>query len=100
MDAKYIWQRKDWPAFRWDVERLFPLCSEARYRQGQFLGVMSSIGFELRLEDELAITIDDVLKTSAIEGEVLNPSSVRSSIARRLGLPEGGMARTDRKVDG
>ncbi len=98
--ADYIWQRHDWPAFRWRAERLLPLLSDARHRQGRLLGTMASVGFDLRLESELAATADDVLKTSAIEGEVLDPASVRSSIARRLGLPDGGLRPADRRVDG
>ncbi len=96
----YLWQRSQWPRFRWDSERLFPLFSQARYRQGRFLGTMASMGFDLRLESELAVTAEDVVKTSAIEGEVLNRASVRSSIARRLGLADGGVAPADRKIDG
>ena len=98
--ASYIWQRSDWPAFRWDAARLMAMLSGARFRQGKFLGTMSRIGFDLRLESELVATADDVLKTSAIEGEVLDPASVRSSIARLLGLPDGGLRPADRRVDG
>ena len=61
---------------------------------------MRDIGMNARLESELAASSEDVIKTSAIEGEVLNPASVRSSIARRLGLLEGGQTGTDRKVEG
>lgn len=97
---RYIWQDPTWPLFRWDANRLLPLLAEARYRQGRFLGVMRDIGMNARLESELAATSEDVIKTSAIEGEALNPASVRSSIARRLGLPDGGQTGTDRKVEG
>ena len=98
--TKYIWQNPDWPAMRWDAERLLPRFTEARFRQGRFLGVMRDIGFDARMESELAATCEDVIKTSAIEGEVLNPASVRSSIARRLGMAEGGLINNDRKVEG
>ena len=98
--VSYIWQDPKWPQFRWDVEGLLASLVEARHRQGLFLGTMRDIGFDARLESELAATCEDVIKTSAIEGDVLNPASVRSSIARRLGIPDGGQAPTDRKVDG
>lgn len=96
----FIWEDEEWPDFRWDNARLMPILTDARYSQGRFLGTMKSLGFDARLTSELEATTDDVIKTSAIEGEVLNPASVRSSIARRLGLPEGGLAPADRKVDG
>lgn len=96
----YIWQRADWPKFRWNDAILLPAVSAARFRQGQFLGVMATAGFEARLEAELTATSEDAIKTSAIEGEILNPGSVRSSIARRLGIPNGGLAPSDRKIDG
>jgi len=96
----YIWQRSAWPNFRWDAQHLLPRITDARFRQGRFLGMMRNIGFDLRLESELAATAEDVIKTSAIEGEVLNPASVRSSIARRLGLPETSTVTADRKVEG
>jgi Fic family protein len=96
----YIWEDESWPSFCWNSDQLLPRLTEARYLQGRFLGTMRGLGFDARLASELEATTDDVVKTSAIEGEVLNPSSVRSSIARRLGIPEGGLAPADRKVDG
>jgi Fic family protein len=96
----YIWERKDWPRLRWNDERLLPLLAEARFRQGRFLGSMGALGFNLRQQSELEATADDVIKTSAIEGELLDAASVRSSIARRLGLPDAGLAPADRKVEG
>lgn len=98
--ARYIWQHPTWPSFRWDANKLLPALTEARFRQGQFLGIMRDLGIDARLQSELEATSEDVVKTSAIEGEVLNPASVRSSIARRLGMPDGGLAITDRKVEG
>ena len=98
--ATYLWERSGWPNFRWDAGRLLSPLAEARHRQGLFLGRMADIGIDARLETELAATAEDVVKTSAIEGEVLNPASVRSSIARRLGIPEAGLMPTDRKVEG
>lgn len=98
--ATYIWQSEAWPVFRWNADRLLCALSEARFRQGRFLGLMQDIGFGARLESELAATCEDVVKTSAIEGEVLNAASVRSSIARRLGIADGALAPVDRKVEG
>lgn len=86
--------------FRWDAGRLLEPLVEARHRQGLLLGTMRGIGMDARLESELEATSEDVVKTSAIEGEVLNPASVRSSIARRLGIPDAGFVPVDRRVEG
>ncbi|KAA0586529.1 Fic family protein [Azospirillum lipoferum] len=98
--ATYIWQREDWPSFSWNAGALLSPLADARHRQGLFLGKMRDIGIDGRLEAELVALTEDVEKTSAIEGEVLNPSSIRSSIARRLGIPDAGLGPTDRKVEG
>lgn len=96
----YIWQDDAWPRFTWDAATLLAPLAEARHKQGQLLGQMKRLGFELQLEAELRATVDDVVKTSEIEGETLDLESVRSSVARRLGLPEGAATVADRKVDG
>lgn len=98
--VRYIWQDPAWPSFRWDANKLLPALTEARFRQGRFLGIIRDLGLNARLQSELDATSEDVVKTSAIEGEVLSPASVRSSIARRLGIPEGGLTSTDHKVEG
>lgn len=87
----YIWRRDGWPSFRWDAGRLLAPLGDARHRQGLFLGKMCEIGIDGQLEAELLALSEDVEKTSAIEGEILNPASVRSSIARRLGIPDAGL---------
>src|SRR5262249_6515327 len=56
-EEMYIWQQPGWPGLRWDPQRLLPRVAEARYRQGRFLGMMSGMGFDLRLESELAATL-------------------------------------------
>jgi Fic family protein len=61
---------------------------------------MEALGFELRSEAMLATLTNDVLKSSEIEGEDLNRDQVRSSIARRLGMDIGGLAHSDRNVEG
>lgn len=71
-----------------------------RHRQGRLLGRMEAVGFDLRSEANLAVLTSDVVKSSAIEGEVLNPSEVRSSLARSLGLDVAGLPRPSRNVEG
>ena len=95
----FVWQDQDWPRFQWDAQSLLALLGEARHKQGRFLGQMARLGFDLKLEAELRATTEDVVKTSAIEGEQLDFASVRSSVARRLGLPAGGVPSIDSKVE-
>lgn len=97
---RYIHQIKDWPHFTWDEEKLIKLLAEIRHQQGKLLGRMQSIGFNLQAEATLQILTLDVLKSSEIEGEILNPDQVRSSIARRLGMDVVGLVPADRNVEG
>lgn len=96
----YIYEKSNWPNFTWDSEALSPKLSALRYREGELLGRMKSLGFELRTEASLNTLTNDVVKSSAIEGENLNPDEVRSSIARRLGIETGGLVPTGRDVEG
>ena len=97
---RYIHQLMDWPGFRWDQEALAAPLAEIRHRQGRLLGRMEGLGFALQKEAELETLTLDVLKSSEIEGERLNPEQVRSSIARRLGLDAAGTEVADRDVEG
>jgi Fic family protein len=96
----YIHELPDWPRFRWDHEAIAAPLAEARHRQGRVLGRMEGLGFALQKEAELQTLTLDVLKSSEIEGETLDPDLVRSSIARRLGLDVGGTMAADRNVEG
>jgi len=93
-------QQKDWPNFYWNSEQIVSLLSEARNLQGRLIGKMESLGFNLRNEALLDTLTLDVLKSSEIEGEFLNPEQVRSSIARKLGMTIPGMVESERNVDG
>ena len=86
----YIHQRSDWPRFTWNHEKLGPMLAHVRHRQGRLIGRMEGLGFVSRNEVVLATLTLDVLKSSEIEGEMLNPDQVRSSIARRLGIDIAG----------
>lgn len=96
----YIHQKDNWPNFTWNNDTFVNLLSEARNLQGRLLGKMESLGFELRDEALLETLALDVLKSSEIEGELLNPEQVRSSIAQRLGMKFAGAIVPDRNVDG
>src|SRR3990172_8194187 len=96
----YIHQLPDWPEFHWDQEAVAARLAEIRHRQGRLLGRMEGLGFALQKEAELETLTLDVLKSSEIEGERLDPHEVRSSIARRLGLEAGGVWPADRDGEG
>lgn len=96
----YIHELPDWPNFRWDDERITNNLAAVRHRQGRLVGRMEALGFSLRAEAVLQTLTLDVLKSSEIEGELLNPEQVRSSIARRLGIEIAGVVPADRYIDG
>ena len=96
----YIHERPDWPAFTWEIEQIAYLLAETRHRQGTLLGRMESLGFSLREEAVLETLTLDVIKSSEIEGEMLETSQVRSSIARRLGMDVAGVDVIDRHIEG
>lgn len=96
----YIHQQEGWPSLSWNTEKLTALLAETRHKQGRLLGRMESLGFELRSEAGLTTLTGDVVKSSAIEGEMLNADEVRSSIARRLGLDVAGLPTAGRDVEG
>ena len=96
----YIWQADDWPNWRYDLSALTgPLTGVSR-AQGVLLGRLADVGLALRDQASLAALTEDVVKTSEIEGEVLNVESVRSSIARRLGVDIGALLPADRHIEG
>ena len=97
---QYIHQHRNWPRLRWAEERLLQPLAAVRHRQGRLVGHMQGLGFSLRIEAVLQTLTQDVLKSSEIEGEVLDRQQVRSSIARRLGIQIGALAPADRHVDG
>src|ERR1035437_4672758 len=96
----YIHELKAWPKFTWSQELLAEQLAAVRHRQGRLLGRMESLGFTLREEAVLQTLTEDVLKSSEIEGEVLNKDQVRSSLARRLGMDIGALTPADRNVEG
>jgi Fic family protein len=96
----YIYENPKWPEFKWGNERILPLLSNVRFKQGAIVGKMGALGFELKDQANLEMLTKDIIKTAEIEGELLNQDQVRSSIARRLGLEVSGLVASDRNVDG
>jgi len=96
----FLHQQNNWPEFTWNSNEFLSLLSEARNLQGRLIGKMDTMGFDLRNEALLDTLTLDVIKSSEIEGEILNPDQVRSSIARRLGMEIAGTVESDRNVEG
>jgi Fic family protein len=94
--ARYIWQGSLWPSFKWNSERLLHPLGEARKAQGKILGLAEF--FEL--ETQADVITEEAVTTAAIEGEKLDRATVRSSVARRLGLPSAGLPPTQRHIEG
>lgn len=83
----WIWQQPTWPHFIWqEDERLHALLRRIRFKQGLLLGKTGAISDELTSEAALNTLLDNIVSSSAIEGEKLNVESVRSSLAKRLDL--------------
>jgi len=102
MARTYIHELADWPRFTWDSGAIAPLLSELRLRQGVLLGRMKSYGFASQWTATLKVLTEETIKSSAIEGVVLDPESVRSSFAKKLGLDLAGLKKVhaDRSVEG
>jgi Fic family protein len=98
--STYIHELKGWPNLTWSLDHLAEKLAAVRHRQGHLLGRMEGLGFKLRNEATLQSLTEEVVKSSAIEGEVLNEDQVRSSIARRLGMDIGGLTPAERHVEG
>lgn len=97
---KYIHKIEDWPQFSWKIEAFLSLLTEVRNKQGILTGKMDAIGFNLQNEAYLETLSQDVIKSSEIEGEILDTQQVRSSIARKLGIDIGGLVDSERDVEG
>ncbi len=98
--TRYIYDLPDWPHFRWNHEILDKKLAGVRYRQGELVGRMRTLGFSLREQAVFQTLTLDVLKSSEIEGEVLDKEQVRSSVARRLGMDAAGLAPASRDIEG
>ncbi len=96
----WIHKHQNWPNFIWDVKALAYKLVDVRHRQGRLLGRMERLGFELKHEAILNTLVNDVVKSSAIEGENISSKEVRSSIARRLGIDIAGLVPASRDVEG
>ncbi|MBO0853771.1 MAG: Fic family protein [Nocardia sp.] len=99
-DGRYIWQQAAWPGFEYDSGRLAGRLAEVTYRQGHMVGRLSAATGQVRELASIDALTEDVVETSAIEGERLDVASVRSSVARHLGVDIGALQPADRHIDG
>jgi len=96
----YIHEQENWTNFTWDNDRLAPILAGVRHLQGRLLGRMESLGFDFIEQASLESLILDVVDTSRIEGEFLNPELVRSSIARKMGIEQAEFVKIPRNIEG
>ncbi|MCL2727824.1 MAG: Fic family protein [Bacteroidales bacterium] len=96
----YIYQHNNWTNFTWNEQDISELYGEVKYLQGKINGFMSTVGFAQKEETLLNTFTSDILKSSEIEGELLNFDQVRSSIARRLGINTAGLVQSARNIEG
>lgn len=94
---KYIWQQFEWPQWTFKTDKLSNLLSQVNLERGRLLGSMQALGFKLSKEASLKALTSEVVKSTEIEGEKLNPDAVRSSIARRLGVGDTSPSEFDKK---
>ena len=99
-EYQYIWQANGWPDWRYDLAELTELIAKVSRAQGILIGRVADVGMAQRDQANLLALTEDVIKTSEIEGETFSVASVRSSIARRLGVDIGALAPVDRHVEG
>jgi len=97
---KWIWENPEWPRFTWDAGVLSTPLAAARRAQGEVAGMARLLDASADLQAQLEVLTNEGMATSAIEGEKFDPNSLRSSIARRLGLPTAGLPPASRAVEG
>ena len=97
---KYIYQNTDWHEFRYVGDKLQNLLLEIKKAQGYLLGKMDTLGFDIKNSANLKVLTENIIKSSEIEGEILNKDEVRSSVARRLGIDIAGEVQVSRNIEG
>ena len=98
--ALYLWQQPGWPDLRVNATALAPALESARMEQGRLLGVLDAIGLLPAQEVARDLWVQEALATAQIEGQRLDMETVRSSVARRLGLDDAMPGAADRSVEG
>ncbi len=97
---RYIWELEEWPNFKWKSDDIINSLSRARLAQGKLISKITALGFDSKQKSRTEILTEETMKTAAIEGVRFDREAVRSSIARKLGLPLAGLKKPDRNADG
>ena len=97
---KYIYQNADWHSFTYFGDKIQNLLLEIKKAQGYLLGKMDALGFDVKNNALLQVLTENIIKSSEIEGQILDKHIVRSSIARRLGIDLGGETPVSRDIEG
>lgn len=100
MRPNWIWQQVDWPNFIWKNDEVIGVLSRVKLKQGFLLGQLTSLGFDVQRNASLEAITEDVIRSSEIEGVMLDPVRVRSSVASRLGLETQGLPIPDHYTAG
>lgn len=100
MQPIYQWQHPDWPHFRWNEAEVGVRLARVRNLQGLLIGRVTTLGFDVQSSTMLTAMTDDVAASSSIEGISLDYDSVRSSVARQLGIPAEGLPQPSHYIDG
>ena len=100
ISMKYIYQNADWHKFIWDGEKIQNLLLQIKKAQGYLLGKMETLGFEVQNNAYMQVLTENIIKSSEIEGEILDRHSVCSSVANRLGIDIGGEIKSSRHIEG
>ena len=96
----WIWENAQWPHFKWNSDQIMPLVGDIRQKIGELCGMLKGLGMQVELETALSAMSDELVHSCGIEGVVLNPAMVRSSVAMRLGLPDEGLPASSHYIDG
>ncbi|MBR4918170.1 MAG: Fic family protein [Bacteroidales bacterium] len=96
----YIWENIEWPHFQWNPALITEKLGQVRYQQGRLLGMADTLGFDVKSPVVLDVMSADIIKSSEIEGVILNAEEVRSSVAWQLGMDRQGVPTADRYIEG
>ncbi|MFZ4507306.1 MAG: Fic family protein [Fimbriimonas sp.] len=96
----YIHELDQWPAYTYDLPSLLSDLEKVNLRRGRLFGILEAIGFDGLQDQDIEALSEELVKSSAIEGEKLDIETVKNSVARRLGVERGGIARTDHYIEG
>ena len=96
----YIYEEKSWPKFKWDEKKLTNLITKVSFAEGSLIATMKQLGFDFQMDSLLSNLTDEIIKSSEIEGEILNKEEVRSSIAKRLNIHNAKPVASSRHIDG